>query len=165
LDDLFLTFSESIGNLAKIYATTTIIYFSINCVIIADKFRNLANQIKTMSDKSFTTIAAAHQLNLLQHNHLLLCQSVTMLNDSFGPALLLEVLFVFMGFTNTIMKILLKTKGINLLLMIRGILISSFTTNLILICISAESIRTQVSIKEKRISILCLKTSWHYFIN
>ena len=78
----------------------------------------------------------------LQHNHLFLCQSVTMLNDSFGCALLLEVLFVFMGLTNTIMKILLKSKGIDLILVLRVILISSLTINFILICTSAESIRT-----------------------
>jgi len=55
-DDLALQLSECIGNLAKIYATTTIIYFCINCAIIANEFSNLANQIKKMSEKSFTTI-------------------------------------------------------------------------------------------------------------
>ena len=118
-----------------------IIFFCINCVIIADKFRILAKQIKKMPQQSTTR----HLLEL-QSDHLLLCQSVQLLNVTFGPVLLLEILFVSIGFTNTIMKILLKTNSFGLVLILRVIFIVSYSTNLILICNSAELIRTEVII-------------------
>lgn len=141
VDQLVLYLLEWIGDLGKTYTTTMIIFFCINCVIIADKFRILAKQIKKMPQQSTTR----HLLEL-QSDHLLLCQSVQLLNVTFGPVLLLEILFVSIGFTNTIMKILLKTNSFGLVLILRVIFIVSYSTNLILICNSAELIRTEVII-------------------
>ena len=159
-DQFLLFLPELFSIVEKMYATTTVIYFSINCLIIANMLSTIRKEVRAMCERPFTTALASSKLNLLQNHHVQICHSIELLNDSFGLVLLLEILFIFIALTNTIMKFLISSGNSDvdqsdfMLTLPRSILIFTLSANLFIICYSAENIKIQVVRSFGQIGIL-----------
>lgn len=140
---------ELIATFGKFHATTTVIYFCINCCIISDQYEAIDNQLRKWSNCNLASIQElSKQLRCLQNHHALISRAVKLLNDSFGTILFLEILFIFVCFTSNFIRILmiftisykypLHTK------IMMTILIANLTANLVIICHSAERIYKKV---------------------
>ena len=96
---------------------------------------------KTCSDVKYLT----EQLRYSQTNYVLLCSSVELLNESFGFILLLEILFIFVGFTNNCLKLLFwfdeNELYVNILILF---IVGNMLSILVMVCFCAENIRNQV---------------------
>ena len=149
VEEFSLYLPEIFSIAEKLYATTAVVYFSINCFIIASMLDAIGKEVKTVCESSLTTTLASAKLNLLQNHHILICHSVELLNDSFGIIFLLGVPFIFIALINTIMKFLV-TSGTEsdeydlMLILPRSILIFTLSANLFIICFSAENLKVQV---------------------
>lgn len=136
---------EVVASSAKLFATTAAIHFSINCWIISRHFQMIEWQIKKLSEVCSVTNLAL-QLRQLQNHHVLISRSVEILNGSFGLILCLEIFFIFTAITNNLMRILTRLYATDLYNNItQVVLITNLSGNLILICHSAERVRSKVS--------------------
>lgn len=138
--------AEVIATAGKVYVTSAVIFFCLNCWVISEQFQIIGDQVKKLSKNSLIPVYnLSDQLRILQNHHVRICCSVELLNDSFGMILLLEMFFIFTCFTNYLMKMLVifqTASTYNKISMI--ILLASITGNLALICNSAELIRSKV---------------------
>ena len=135
---------EIVASLAKIYASTAVVYFCFNCFIISQQFEMIDDKIIQLQT-SHPPADLKNELQFLQNRHLQICRLVQLLNDSFGPILLMEIFFIFTSFTNNIMRILIHFNSYeyyNKIMML--ILIVNLCANLALVCHSAERIHTKV---------------------
>ena len=129
------------------YPITVTIHFCVNCFVISNMLQLINNQVTKLSLTSPTNGAFGIHLRSLQKQHFTICQAIELLNDSFGLALLVEILFLFISLTNTIMSIVLQSRNINLYALIMAVsTVVSAVINLVIICHSAESLRNQVLI-------------------
>ena len=129
-----------------IYPITVTIYFCINCCVVSNVLRLINIQIMQLYLTPSTNSSFGTHLKFLQKQHFTICQSIELLKESFGPALFFEILFLFVGLTNTIMRIVLQSRNITHvygLVMAVSTIIDN-TVTLLFICHSAESIRSQV---------------------
>ena len=129
------------------YPLTITVYFCINCFVISNTLRLMNNRVMKFSFTSSTNNGLSIHLRELQKQHFAICQSIELLKDSFGLILLFEILFLFVSLTNTIMRIVLQSRNINAyaLLMCVSTVVSA-TINLIIICHSAETVRSEVGL-------------------
>ena len=131
----------------RVYSTTALCYFCTICLSISDKLKTIGKEIKQMPYKNFHP----NKLKILKNNHVQLCRAIEFLNASFGPILLLEILFISIDLTNDIMDIFLQQEIELYNFIMRVLLIITFSVNLAFICYSAETIRTEVIIKTSQI--------------
>ena len=125
-------------------ATLAAIYFCISCRVVSNHLKLINNQIKHLS-KSYNTKYKVDQLKFLQSYHTLIGRATESLNKSFGVILFLEILFIFVAFTDTIMRMILWFKENKLAEKLALIfMVGNFSSILALVCFSAEHIRTQV---------------------
>ena len=136
---------ESLANLGKIYATSFIIYFCISCCVISNHFKTINDRVKQLSKTCSDVKYLTEQLRYSQTNYVLLCSSVELLNESFGFILLLEILFIFVGFTNNCLKLLFwfdeNELYVNILILF---IVGNMLSILVMVCFCAENIRNQV---------------------
>ena len=137
---------ELIADTEKVYGITVTFYFCINCWVISNNLKVITIEIKQAIEALSSGSICIDKLKLLQKHHFLVCGSVKLLNCAFGPALLMEFLFMVISLTNTIMDILLKSKESDYYsVTYRALLALTFSANLILTCHSAERICIEVS--------------------
>ena len=130
-----------------IYPFTVTVYFCVNCFVISNTLRLMNNRVLKFSFTSSTNNGFSIHLRDLQKQHFTICQSIELLKDSFGLISLFEILFLFVSLTNTIMRIVLQCRYIHVhdLLMCASTMVSA-TINLIIICLSAETVRSEVGL-------------------
>jgi len=137
----------------RIYTITIVIYYCINCLVISDLFKSIRREIDCITNKSNQqTIndAITDRLQIIANKYQhIICHCFGLLNDSFGPILLFEMLYIFIGITNQLMRIMVEIKDFSGDLFVFSRLthtffIANFLSTLCLICYSAENISRQV---------------------
>ena len=132
---------------AKIYPTTVLTLFCIFCLLISDQLEIIRDQIEQVSNRNpFDTSAVSRHLVFLQKQHILISKSICAVNITFGPVMLFEVPFIFIGVINTLV-INLLSKQLELFSITYSVItLANYISNFLIICLSAEKIKTQVNI-------------------
>ena len=142
----------------RIFPSTVVIYFCINCLVISDLFKLMGNEIECIiTTTDLTNSAIIDRLQMIQQKYLcIVCRCVELLNDSFGSILLFELFYIFIGITNELMKIIVEIKDFSgdvfvLNRLEHAVLIGILLMTCFLICYSAENINNQVGEHVKQI--------------
>ena len=132
---------------SNMYGSLGRVLFAILCHLITDMYKLIGKKI----DKLMTVDAEIpNSLKQLKSEHLLVFRCVGELNRCFGPILLFDIIFTFIGFINWSMYSLTILVSVEMNWLFVMLIISSFTlhtANLILICFSSDRIHVEVFIK------------------
>jgi hypothetical protein len=130
-------------SVSKIFPTTVLTLFCLMCLIISNQLELIRDQIEQLSINNSFDMSVATRLALLQRRHILISKSIDAVKVAFGPVMLFEILFIFIGVINTVMVNVQPLK--NLVIVAYSVVtLGNYTSNFILICLSAEKIKTQV---------------------
>ena len=146
---------ELMASVGKFYTTTAAIQFCLICWIISEQFQTINQQVKKLPKISSTTNLAL-QLRFIQNHHVLINRSIELLNESFGGILCLEIFFIFTGFTNNFIRILIQFYSAKVYNNVMALtMLANYSGNLVLVCHSAERIRAKVFLNKNKMKHFC----------
>jgi hypothetical protein len=148
----------------QIYSITSLVFFCFVARLVIDHFGIICqklNAILTMLHHGKQSGDLVNRkLKHLQRQHELLCRSAHSMNEIFGPVLVFQILFVFIGVINSIVNIFFKlkdglgkTEDYYALMSTLSFLISHFA-NFSLLCHGSDNLRNAVSYYHKYFSSL-----------
>ena len=119
----------------------------IACQIISNQIRVLVDEISHLSAEPLSIAEMSTRLNTFQRCHDQFRHSIDLLNQIFGSLLCFEFLFIFVGFINAAMSIIIHHRSANpSYWTLNGIILADHFIRLLCTCLSAENIFKQVSI-------------------
>ena len=132
---------------SKIYATTGRMLFYLLCRIISENYVNIRKEIELIKSSVVLNVdVVSDRLTTLSHQHLLVCQCVDKLNESFGLILLIEITYIFINEINSAMYLLTTIYTAYWLWLPICVLWNIYTTvNFTIICFASNGIKNEVS--------------------
>ena len=131
---------------SNIYATTGRMLFYLLCRIISENYVNIRKEIELLKNNIFVIEDfVSVRLSKLSHRHLLVCQCVDQLNESFGLILLIEITYIFINEISTAMYLLTTIYTANWLWLPISLLWNIYNTvNFSIICFSSCRVKNEV---------------------
>lgn len=145
--DITILVSNMYGSLGRVI-------FAILCLLITEVYKTIGKKIAKVTVDADGQILAqeeiSNSLKRLRSEHLLVSRCVDELNRCFGPILLFDIIFTFIGFVNWSMYSLTTFVSEEANWLFCMLVISVFTmhtANLTLICFSSDRILLKVTNK------------------
>ena len=136
----YQTVPESITILLFVYPMSSLIFFGLLCTVISDQLFTIGELIQNIPPNGIS------QLKDLQKEHARISASINLINLSFGPILLVEIFYLFIGvIVGSVhwMVAIISNRGWSIYFLSFCIM-SLHIVHLTLISFSAEKIKYQV---------------------